>query len=99
MKKIAFTCLLIMSSYGLFAWVPEPTEANGPQDVLMCYHVVDGVRDTSPYTMIPVGATCPPCSSNSSCLAAHKAEDQKRKYETPEVPPHLCSEEALPDWY
>ena len=74
-------------------------ETRGVTDMLSCYHVVDGVRRPTPYAMVPVGTSCPSCGSNANCTADDLQEEEWRNKSTPLIPPHLCDEEAVKDWF
>lgn len=107
LKKMTTTTLMtvIFSSFVLQAAnltdevLLGGNETRGVTDMLSCYHVVDGVRRHTPYTLVPVGTSCPSCGSNANCMADDLQEEERRNKSTPLIPPHLCDEEAVKDWF
>ena len=100
MTKFIILGFLLMTSMDVFASIDIPVGGGGgagnPTELLACYHVVNGERRPSPYAMVPVGTQCPPCGQNANCRADDVLVDNILTQQG--LPPHLCEEEATPDW-
>lgn len=92
--------MTLVSVVGAFC---QPVNANpfredytNPPMFTACYHEYDGVLASSPFTFTQGGATCPPCSSNASCMAEHQQIDNYKSLNG--LPPHLCREKPVHEW-